>query len=193
MTRLLVRKECTDSELFEKASEQQYALNPSSAAAYNMARLFIRKENFEKALEYFEYAIERETEAFDKASYNYQLGGILLTKYNKYIDAKKYAVEASRLRPDWGQPYILLANTYASGPKCGEDDFEKQYVYWVVVDKLLKAKAVDPDVASIVDPMIRQFSQHFPKKEDAFFLNITEGTEIKVGCWINETTKARFN
>ena len=193
LTRLLVRKECTGSELFEKASEQQYALNPSSAAAYNMARLFLRKENFGKALEYFEYAIERETDPVDKAHYNFQLGGIYLTKYNKYIDAKKYFLEAIRLRPDWGQPYIMLATTYANGPKCGEDDFEKQYVYWVIVDKLQKAKAVDPDVAATVDPMIRQFSQHFPKKEEAFFLNITEGTTINVGCWINETTRARFN
>ena len=193
LTRMLVRKECTDSELFEKASEQLYALNPSSAAAYNMARLFIRKENFDKALEYFENAIERETEPIEKANYNYQLGGILLTKYNKHTDAKKYALEAIKLRPDWGQPYILLANIYVSGPRCGEDDFEKGYIFWVAVDKLQKAKAVDPDVAASVDPKIKEFSQHFPKKEEAFFRNITEGSVINVSCWINETTKARFN
>ena len=193
LTRMLVRKECTDSKLFEKASEQQYALNPSADAAYNMARLFLKKDNFNKAVEYFEDAISSETDPVDKAKYNYQLGGIMLSNYNKYTDAKKYAIEAIKLRPDWGAPYILLANTYASGPKCGEDEFEKQYVYWVVVDKLQKAKSVDPDVAATVDPMIRQFSHHFPKKEEAFFRNITEGTAINVGCWIGEATKARFN
>jgi len=193
LTRMLVRKECTDSELFEMASEQQYALNPSSASAYNMARLFIRKENFDKALEYFEFAIESETDPVDKANYNYQLGLIMLAKYSKYHEARKSAYEAIKLRPDWGQPYILLANIFVSGPKCGDDDFEKQYIYWVAVDKLQKAKAVDPDVAASVDPKIREFSQHFPKKEEAFFRNITEGTEIRVGCWVNETTKARFN
>ena len=192
LTRLLNRKDCTDSELFEKASEQQYALNPSPDAAYNMARLFIKKENFDKAVEYFENAIKSETEPFEKAYYNYQLGGILLTKYNKYIDAKKYAMEAIRLRPDWGLPYILLANTYANGPKCGEDDFEQRYVFWVVVDKLQRAKTVDPDCAKMVDPLIRQYSQHFPKKEEGFFRNIIEGATVSVSCWIGESTKVRY-
>ena len=192
LTRILVRKECTDSELFAKASEQQYALNPSAAAAYNMAMLFLRRENFEKSVEYFENAINRETDPVDKAKYNYQLGGIMLSKYNKYTDAKKYANEAIKLRPDWGEPYILLGTTYASGTKCGDDDFEKAYVYWVVVDKLQRARTVDPDIAPKVDPMIRQFQQHFPKKEEGFFRGINEGATINVGCWIGETTKARF-
>ncbi|MDR1172474.1 MAG: tetratricopeptide repeat protein [Bacteroidales bacterium] len=193
LTRMLNRKECTDSELFEKASEQQYTLNPSPDAAYNMAKLFFKKENFDKAVEYFENAIKSETDPIEKANYNYQLGGILLTKYNKYGDAKKYAIEASKLRPDWGAPYILLANTYANGPKCGEDDFEKAQIYWVVVDKLQKAKAVDSDMASVVNPLISQYAQHFPKKEEAFFRNITEGAAVSIGCWVSESTKARFN
>ncbi len=192
LTRLLNRNECTDTQLFEKASEQQFALEPSAAAAYNMAKLFFKKENFEKAVEYFESAITHETDPIDKANYYYQLGSIMLAKYNKYPETKKYAIEASKLRPDWGAPYILLAKTYAAGPKCGEDEFEKSQVYWVVVDKLQKAKAVDPDCASQVNPLISQYSQLCPKKEEAFFRDIKEGATISVGCWIGETTKARF-
>ena len=192
LTRLLSRKDCTDSKLFEQASEHMYALNPTADAAYNMARLFLRRENYEKAVEYFENAISRETDPFEKARYNHQLGTIMLSQYKKHNDAKKYAVEASKLRPDWGQPYILLANTYASGSKCGEDDFEQRYIYWVVVDKLQRAKSVDPEVANIVDPLIRQFSQHFPKKEDGFFRDVLEGATVTVGCWINESTRVRY-
>ena len=192
LTRMLNRKDCTDSELFAKASEQQYALSPSPDAAYNMAKLFLRKTNYDKATEYYEYAIKGETEPFQKAYYTYQLGSIMLSHYKRYADAKKYALEAISLRPDWGQPYILLANTYASGQKCGDDDFERAYVWWVIVDKLQKAKAVDPDCAAIVDPLIRQYSQYFPKKEEGFFRGINDGTAITLSCWINETTKARF-
>jgi hypothetical protein len=116
----------------------------------------------------------------------------MLTKYNKYSDAKRYANEAIKLRPDWGQPYILLAQAYVLGPKCGEDDFEQRQVYWVAVDKLQKAKAVDPEISNLIDPQIRTFSQNFPKKEEAFFRGITDGAAVNVGCWINENTKARF-
>ena len=192
LTRILNRKDCTDSELFATASEQQYALNPSADAAYNMAKLFFKKENYDKAVEYYEHAIKSEEDPIDKANYNYQLSVIMLSNYKKYSDAKKYAYEAIRLRPDWGAPYILLANTYGSGPKCGDDDFEQRQVYWVVVDKLQKAKAVDPDVSASVNSMISQYSQHFPKKEEAFFRGINEGDTINVGCWIGESTRARF-
>ena len=193
LTRLLVRKECTEAELFEKASEHQFELNPTAAAAYNMAMLFIRRDNYDRAVEYFEIAINNETEPIEKANYNYQLSRIMLGRYQRYTDAKRYVVEAIKLRPDWGAPYILLSNIYNAGPRCGEDDFERQYINWVIVDKLQTARRVDPDVASTVDPMIRQFSQHYPKKEEAFFRNITEGSTINVGCWINESTRARFN
>ena len=192
LTRILNRKDCTDSQLFQKASEQQYALNPSADAAYNMAKLFFKKGNFEKAVEYYEYAIKSEEDPIDKANYNYQLGVIMLSNYKKYSDAKKYANEAIKLRPDWGAPYILLANVYGNGPKCGEDDFEQRQVYWVVVDKLQKAKAVDSDVTATVNSLISQYSQHFPKKEEAFFRGINEGDTVNVGCWIGESTKARF-
>ena len=192
LTRILNRKDCTDSELFEKASEQQYALNPSADAAYNMAKLFFKKGNFDKAVEYYEHAIKSEEDPIDKANYNYQVGVIMLSNYKRYNDAKKYAFEAIRLRSDWALPYILLANTYGAGPKCGDDDFEQRQVYWVVVDKLQRAKAVDPDVSSSVNSMISQYSQHFPKKEEAFFRGINEGDTVNVGCWIGESTKARF-
>jgi hypothetical protein len=116
----------------------------------------------------------------------------MLVNYKKYLDAKKYALEAIKLRSDWGKPYILLANIYATGPKCGENEFELKWIYWIAVDKLLKAKAVDSDLAATVNPMISSFSQHFPKKEDAFFYGVNEGDTVNVGCWIGESTKARF-
>ncbi len=192
LTYLLNRNECTDGQLFEKASEQQFALDPSSAAAYNMAKLFLKKENYDKAVEYFENAIQHATDSIDKASYYVQLGQLMLAKYSKYDNARRYALNASRLRPAWGEPYILIATAYAAGPKCGENDFQHKYIYWVIVDKLNKAKSVDPDCAAKVNPMITTYSQYFAKKEDAFFYDVKEGDTVHVGCWVNEDTKARF-
>jgi hypothetical protein len=116
----------------------------------------------------------------------------MLSRYNRHVDARRYALEAIRLRPDWGEPYILLAQTYVSGPRCGNDDFEQRQVFWVAVDKLQRARAVDPELASRVDPMIRDYSQHFPRREEGFFRNLTEGTTVTIGCWINETTRVRY-
>ena len=191
LTSMLTRKECTDAELFEMATEQQYALNPSAAAAYSMGMLFFRRDNIERAIEYFEEAIRQETNPFDKARYNYLLAGIMLTKYNRFVDARRYALEAIRSRPDWGMPYILLADIYVSGPKCGEEAFEQAHVYLVAVDKLQTARRVDPDVARTVDERIRTYSRHFPNRDEAFFRGLSEGATLRVGCWINESTTLR--
>ena len=92
LTRMLTRKECTDSKLFEMASEQMYALNPSAAAAYNMAMLFLRRDNFDKMVEYLEDAIKNETDPIEKARFNNLLGNIMLSRYNKYTEAKRYSL-----------------------------------------------------------------------------------------------------
>ncbi|MDR3093472.1 MAG: hypothetical protein LBU62_02370 [Bacteroidales bacterium] len=191
LTRLLNRNECTNGKLFEQASEKQFELDPSAASAFNMAILFLKKENFAKAIEYFDNAIEHETNPLENAKYLCQKGQILLSKFNKYVDAKKCAIEAAKLRPNWGEPYVLLANVYAQA-KCGDDEFEKAQVYWVVVDKLIKAKTVDTEYAERVNGSIKSYTQYFPKKEEAFFRNITDGTSVSVECWVNETTKARW-
>ena len=98
-----------------------------------------------------------------------------------------------KLNPNSGAAYILLAKAYAAyAPKYGEDNFDHSSVYWVVVDKLQRAKQVDPTVAAEANELIKTYRQHFPSKEDAFFRSITEGTSVKIGDWINETTTARF-
>jgi len=192
VTRLLSQREYTDSELFESASERLYELDPSPAAAHGMAMLFLRRDNFDRALEYFEEAIRLETNPFEKARYNFALGGIMLSRFNRHADARRYTKEAIRLRPDWGEPYILLAQIYADGPRCGNDDFEQRQVFWVIVDLLTRARTVDPDLASRVDPLIRQYQQHFPRREEGFFRNINEGMTVTVGCWISESTRVRY-
>ncbi len=56
----------------------------------------------------------------------------------------------------------------------------------------MKAKQVDPSVADEANNLIKTYSLHFPTKEDAFFRSIVDGATVKIGDWINETTKARF-
>jgi tetratricopeptide (TPR) repeat protein len=192
LTHLLNRKDCTDTKLFEQASEKQFELDPSAQAAYNMAKLFLQKENFLKAIEYLDNAIEQETNPVKQATYWCQKGDILRSKLHKFADAKKCALEAAKLRPDWGEPYLLLATIYAQGPSCGEDEFEKRQIYWVIVDKLTKAKQVDPEYAERVNSSINDYSKHFPSKEEGFFRDITEGSIVTVGCWVNENTRARY-
>ena len=107
--------------------------------------------------------------------------------------AKTNILESLKMKSDNGAAYLLLGKTYAAyASKYGEDNFDHASVYWLVVDKFQKAKQVDPSVAEEANGLIKTYTPHFPSKEDAFFRNIMDGATVKIGDWINETTKARF-
>ena len=87
---------------------------------------------------------------------------------------------------------MIIGNAYA-GSKISDDAFDNQTVYWVAVDYFLKAKQVDPSLASNVGEYISTYSAIFPTKTECFFRSITEeGVPYTVGGWINETTTVRF-
>ncbi len=184
---------CEDSELFLNVTISLFDIEPTANSAYDIARLFIKKENYQKAAEYLNKTIELEEDPESKANYYYQLGVINSNQFKKPKEAKELAEKALELRPNWGAPYILIGNTFAAtNDECGENEFQKAAVYWLVVDKFQKAKSVDETVTERANDLIERYKQYYPKKEDAFFYGFNEGDSYRVECWINETTTVRF-
>ena len=193
ITKLLNESDCVESNLFFNASKQLYKLEPSAEAAYNIAKLALKKEDIKESVKYYLEAIEKQTDSLEKASYYYELGVITYSQLGELSKARQYAYNSISLDKKNGKPYILIGNIYAASTKtCGTDNFERAAVYWVAVDKFIKAKRVDPEVTELADKYIDTYKQHFPNKEDAFFHGVSEGDNYTVECWINEKTKARF-
>ena len=192
ITALLSGRNCEDSDLYSSSSEKLYQLEPSSKSAYNLALLFVKREEYDKALGYYQKAIDSEENTEDKAQYCYQKAILLLNKFDRYSDSRSYALQAISLKDNWGAPYILIGNAYvASSKTCGENDFEQNVVFLAAVDKFMKAKSVDASVADEANELINRYKQYFPNVENAFFYGYQQGQEYTVGCWINETTTIR--
>jgi tetratricopeptide (TPR) repeat protein len=192
ITTLLAKRNCEDSDLFAHTSENLYELEPSAGAAYNLSKLFIKREDYEKAVLYLNKAIELVENDEEKATYFYQLALIEFTQLEQYSKAREHALQAADLKPNWGDPYILIGNLYASSSKsCGENEFEQAAVFWAAVDKYVKAKSVDESKTEEANELINRYMQYFPNVEDAFFYGFQEGQDYTVGCWINEKTKVR--
>ncbi|MFA9372188.1 MAG: tetratricopeptide repeat protein [Labilibaculum antarcticum] len=190
--RMLNRQECEDGALYAEVAERKYILDPTADAAHNLARMFIKKKEFDKSKGYLVKSIELEKDADIKADLHFKLATILLMQ-GQYSDAKSNALKAARFRANWGAPYLLIGKAYAAYSKdYGTTPLEKQSVYWVAVDKFLKAKAIDPECSGEARELINTYSKYFPRKEEAFFEGIKEGDTYKVGAWINESTKARL-
>jgi tetratricopeptide (TPR) repeat protein len=189
ITGLLAQTNCKESALYAQAAEALFRLEPSADAAAKLGSLFSIKEQYSKANEYFNKAIEQETEPGTKASYYFQLAQVAWQQRD-YPTVRKHCLSAIDLKNNYGDAYILIGRAYiASG--CGDSDFEKQTIYWAAVDKFIKAKSVDPSVKETADDLINTYSQHFPNQETAFFNSCTDGQPYRVGCWIQESTIIR--
>lgn len=192
ISRQLRKAGCTDSDLYIKTSEALYAVNPDADAGHNLAVMFMRQEDFDKATEYLEAAIAIGQESDELADMYYELAQINYSHFKQYRNARTLALKAIEARPNWGDPYILIGNIYISVRQdIYTDDFDQSTVFWAAVDKFAEAKRVDPEVADKAADLIRQYSQYFPNNELMFFHTLKEGDKYTVGGWINETTTVR--
>jgi tetratricopeptide (TPR) repeat protein len=187
----MVTLDCEQDPLYAQAAEALYELEPSAQSAFSLAKLFVTKDQFTKAAVYYQEAIEKETDPDKKADYYYQLGVITNSQLDDPQTAKKYALEALNYRPNWGEPYILIGDTYVACKNCFDDEFEKTTVYWAAVDKFIKAKNIDSTVTEKANERIQTYSLYFPDVETTFFYSLKEGDPYTVGCWINEKTTVR--
>ena len=189
---LLRRNECVDLPLFSSVAEKLYQLEPTADAAYSLAVMFLRDKDYDKAGEYLKEAIEKSDNNEDKSGYYIRLAQMEMGK-KQFSGVKKNALESLKLNPKNGAALILIGQAYAFyAPSYGKDAFDHASVYLAAVDKFNRAKQVDPSVAAEANKWIKDSSQRFPSKDEAFFRSITEGASIKLGSWINETTTARF-
>ncbi len=194
IARMLSLKDCTDSDLFSEVAVEIDRLRPSALSKYALSMRFARDKDYAKASDYMQQAINMETEDTLKARDYYKLA-LFADAERKKSQAKSYALKAIEFNPNYGSPYILLATMYASSG-CSQlvsPQGELHNIgYWAAVDKLIQAKKADPSVTEYVDKLIRRYSGGYPNAEKAFMIGVTRGKTVRVGCWINETTTARF-
>lgn len=190
---LLRRNECEGLNLYMVATEELYKVEPSAEAAYSLAMMFLKHQDWEKADTYLKEAIGKAEDNMVKADYCMRQAQLKLAM-KKYAEVKSAALAALQCNPNNGEAYILIGQAYAAyAPNYGEDAFDHASVYWAAVDKFQKAKSVDPNVADKAQELISTYTPHFPSKEEAFFRSVTDGGKVQIGDWINETTTARFN
>ena len=187
---ILDRKGCKEIQLYEDATVKLAEKRPSELAYRSLAYMMEKKGKQNEAIDNYKKAIDLAAADTMKASYCFSIAK-LLHKQNKFGEARNYANKAIQYKPNFGAPYILIAVMYGSNP-VGEDAFDKSKTYWVVIDKLNKAKAVDPSVANEANSLIGRYKGSCPKKEEAFMHSVHEGSTVTVGGWIGETTTARF-
>ena len=181
---------CKESEAYFAASEYAHAIEPTAATAFGCGAMYYKKGDIDKSMQYFDNAIELEQDPIQKADYCYTAAQILFG--NKQLSkAKQYARKAIEANGAFGKPYILIAQMYASSPNWSDESALNKCTFFAAIDKLQKAKSVDPSCAEEADKLIRSYAAYTPKDEDLFFIGLKKGNAVTIGGWIGETTTIR--
>ena len=181
---------CTNEDTYLTAAEYALAIEPTAKAAMGCGYRYYKKGEIDKAIEFFNQAIELEASITTKAELCYKVG-LIQYSLNNYAKARAYANKALSFNSKYGQPHILIAQCYGAANKWSEDDIMNGCTYFLCLDRLDRAKAVDPSVKREADKLFAIYSKHTPKIEDLFMRGYEAGKVINIGGWINESTKIR--
>lgn len=193
MLRKLNRAGCNNSQLFADATEKLYELDPSGEAAFNMARRFLKKDEYEKANEYYKMALQQITDQEILEACYLEYATFVFYKENDLQLSRSYARKALAINPDNCQALMLIGNIYLqASSKFEGDDFEKETVFWVAVDYFNNARRAGDECTSDAATNASKYKAYFPNKETGFFKGLSEGQNYTVGGWINEVTKVRY-
>ena len=184
---------CIESPTYFKASVFAHKITPTAESAAGIAEMSYLNNEYSKAISFFEEAVSLAEDRADKAEFQYKIAQIYFNKLNNFPRTREFARAAIANRPNWGEPYILIAMAYANSKNIfGDDAILNSTVFWAAVDQLEKAKQVDQSISARVNPYITSYRANFPKKEDVFFKpELEPGKPFIVGGWINETVTSR--
>jgi tetratricopeptide (TPR) repeat protein len=181
---------CTENGAYLTASEYALAIEPTSKAAMGCGFRYFKRCETDKAMELFDQAIELETSITTKADLCNKVGNVYYILGN-YAKARSYAQKALSMNSKFGAPHILIAQCYAAKPEWCDDETLNACTYFVCIDRLERAKSVDPSVKKEADKWIATYKKYFPKPEEMFMRGHSAGKSLTIGGWINETTTVR--
>lgn len=153
----------------------------------------LKNADYDCAITEFEKAAAKEEDRDKKAHYTLLIAKIYHAHLRQFSKARQYALKAAEIKPNWGEPYLLIGRLYASsGPLCGPGrGWDSQIVTWPAIDMWEKAKRLDPSVAAEANKWIARYSKFMPSIEDIFQRGLKEGERFFVPCWIQEWTTIR--
>ena len=189
--KLYRRVGCTESDVYFAAAEASHKLQPTAESAAGCAAMSAKKGNYKDAVAYYDQAIALTEDDEDKANYLYNNAVYAFNNLGQYSVARQYARRSLEVKADQGRCYLLIGLMYAAS-KPYDDAVLNKTVFWVAVDKFVKAKQVDPSVTEEANKMISSYSRYFPTTEEIFFQpELGKGKSFTVGGWIGETTTCR--
>jgi len=181
---LLDSKKCQSTLTYAKLLDTLILLDPTAEAYFLTGKYYLESDNVEKALPYFEKAVELEGAGANKDKYTFYLASAQYSN-RKYSQAFKTAklVEGTEFK---GMALKICGDAIAAtADGCGESTFKRKANYWLANDYYRKAAAAGLDVST------SKYLSNAPTQTEGFNEGFPEGTSVYLECW-GESTTARY-
>jgi tetratricopeptide (TPR) repeat protein len=183
----MLQGKCTDDPLWLEVAEQLHneGGEKNCGLAKNLGKIYLVKENYEKAANYLKEAQGLCTENADKAEIIMMLGGLEAIKGRKG-EAREMYRQAAQVDPSvqkqvWERIGDLYMTSFDQCKKL-QSKVDDRLVFLIAYDYYSRAGE---------SAKMRQAKDNFPSKEEIFTEGVEAGTSKSVGCWIGETTTIR--
>lgn len=193
VVKMLSAADCLESDLYIKSVESLYAIDPTSSTAYLLYKLYARKDDSAKAVEFLQKAIDTSTgDAEQLASYYLELGSYNYKSAGNNAAAVAAAKKAAEVSEAYkGRAYLLIGTIWGTA-RCSGNEVESQAHFWVAYDYVIRAKAADATLADEANSLVSQYQAYFPSQADAFMYDLTNGQSYTAVCGaMRETTTVR--
>jgi tetratricopeptide (TPR) repeat protein len=182
---------CTKNNFYYQIVEAYHSIEPSAGSAYAVGAVYALKDDMANAVKYYKEAIDKSTSPKDRAKYTAELGIVYMQRLNNRTQALHCAQQAMSSDAGNGKAYLLRGIIWAA-EECGGNDIAKKAKYWLAVDYAIKAKTIDPALASEANQYIKAYSQYFPEQQEAFMYDLVDGNTYEVHCnGMTEETRVR--
>lgn len=181
---------CTEEDAYLQASLYAYRIEPTVDAALGCAYMSYKKGDIDDAVKFFDEAIGMEKDNAKKADLSYRAAAVLAS-VKRLSQARNYAQKTLGYDENFGKAHILIAQLYATSPNWSDESALNKCTYFVIIDRLQRAKSVDSSLAEEANRLIGTYSRYTPAAADLFMLGYKAGDRITIGGWIGETTTIR--
>lgn len=173
---------CKNQPLFETVASKLDKINPTSVSAYYLATYYLNTGDQEKAIELFKKSAELAPTKLEKATTYYSIASILAS--SDKATSQKMVLSALENNPSNGRYYIFLANLYANSvQECGANTIEKNAIYKLASNTVLKSIEVEPRLKPTAEAMSAEYLKRM------IFDDHSKEKSATIGCWIQQTVQ----
>ena len=192
VAKLLADNDCLKTDLFLQSVTALHKLDPSYKSAQMLYKLYASKEDNTNAVKYLKEAINSsEPSNEEKASLLFELATYYYQKFNNPSQALHFAKQAVEKSATMAGKANFLIGTIWLNTRCGGNEIQQRAKYWVATDYFIRAKS-DSELVSEADKYISKARIYFPKAEDAFMYDLSDGQSFSVYCGgMSATTTVR--